>query len=450
MTDRRHVVIVGAGVAGLAAAAKLGEAGFSVVVLEARDRIGGRVFTDHDRTTGAPIELGAEFIHGLPAEIWQPLQAQEAEITEVAGQSWCVTSDGLAPCKFFNHVDKILEKMHDSIPDESFASFLNREFPNHAHDPHLEEAKRRAIGYVSGFNAADPDLVGVHWLVQGMRAEEKIEGYRAFRSRNGYEDLISAFQKRTAGHDVKISTSTVVEQIRWRPDQVEVLARNEETSVDLSAKRVLVTLPLAVLKAPAGQIGAVEFIPVLPPEKIASFEKIETGKVVRVVLRFRERFWERITTKHGPRKSLAGMSFLFSQDEMFPTWWTMMPKKSPIITGWAPFRSAERMAGLEAASVADEALKVWQRLLGCSFAELKASLEQAHFHDWQTDPFSRGAYTYGKVGSDGAQQALGAPVANALFFAGEATDVTGNNGTVHGAIASGYRAAREIIGSTGT
>src|SRR6478752_10512840 len=180
MTDQKNVVIVGAGLAGLAAAAKLGEAGFSVVMLEARDRIGGRVFTQHD-SAGAPIELGAEFIHGLAPEIWEPLQEQGAEVVEVEGQSWCVKRDGLAPCKFFRRVDKILEKMDDSLRDESFLSFLNREFPNAERDPQLEEAKQHAVSYVSGFNAADPTLVGVHWLVQGMRAEEQLQGHRAFR-----------------------------------------------------------------------------------------------------------------------------------------------------------------------------------------------------------------------------------------------------------------------------
>jgi monoamine oxidase len=72
-------------------------------------------------------------------------------------------------------------------------------------------------------------------------------------------------------------------------------------------------------------------------------------------------------------------------------------------------------------------------------------LGAAYFHDWQNDPFSRGAYSYGAVGSDGAQEALGRPIESTLFFAGEATDTTGNNGTVHGAIASGRRAAKEIL-----
>ena len=78
-------------------------------------------------------------------------------------------------------------------------------------------------------------------------------------------------------------------------------------------------------------------------------------------------------------------------------------------------------------------------------SDLESCLEAASFHDWQSDPFSRGAYSYAKVGADGAQKALGAPVENTLFFAGEATDTSGHNGTVNGAIASGYRAAAEII-----
>jgi len=84
-------------------------------------------------------------------------------------------------------------------------------------------------------------------------------------------------------------------------------------------------------------------------------------------------------------------------------------------------------------------------LLNIATEELEPLLEAAYFHDWQSDPFSRGAYSYGKVGADGAQEALGRPVEKTLFFAGEATDTTGRNGTVDGAVASGRRAAAEIL-----
>jgi len=447
MRNRKEIVIIGAGIAGLAAAKELGAAGFSVLVLEARDRIGGRIFTQKDATSEFPIELGAEFIHGLVPEIFEPLLENGSEITEVEGQSWCVAPEGLAPCKFFPQVDAILEKMNDAAPDESFLAFIERCFPNPDHEQKLEEAKRRAIAYVSGFNAADPGLVGTHWLVRGMRAEEKVEGHRAFRSGNGYEDLLNAFRKRIATSKATIQTNTIVERINWKPGQAEVTVHNSNSQAKsvLTTSNVLITATLGVLKAASGELGAIEFVPQLPAEKIASLEKLEMGKIVRVVLQFRDRFWEGITPRNDSPKSLSEMSFLFSEDELFPTWWTSMPKKLPIITGWAAFRSAEQLGRLDRSQIIKRSLETLASLVGANLNVIENRLQAAYFHDWQSDPFSRGAYSYGKVGANAAQKELAAPVANTLFFAGEATDTTGSNGTVHGAIASGYRAAKEII-----
>ena len=122
-----------------------------------------------------------------------------------------------------------------------------------------------------------------------------------------------------------------------------------------------------------------------------------------------------------------------------------MPEKLPIITGWAPFRCAERLSGKDRSFVIDHALQTLSGLLHTDSTQLAQWLEAAYFHDWQNDPFSRGAYSYGPVGADEAQRALASPLHNTLFFAGEATDTTGHNGTVHGAIASGVRAAREVL-----
>lgn len=126
-----------------------------------------------------------------------------------------------------------------------------------------------------------------------------------------------------------------------------------------------------------------------------------------------------------------------------------MPEHAPIITAWAPARSAELLAGLNKDEVVGKAVETLGSVLGTGGAEIRSQLAAAYFHDWDSDPFSRGAYSYVKAGGEGYQSILGAPVENTLFFAGEATDVTGHNGTVHGAIASGARAAREILAALG-
>jgi monoamine oxidase len=441
----RTVVVIGAGIAGLAAASKLGSVGFSVRILEARNRIGGRIFTTKDHASGMMVPLGAEFIHGRPEEIWQPLQKSGIKIEEVRGEAWCVSEKGLHPCDLSSEIDSVLNRMDDSLPDVSFLSFLENQFGNSTEDQELQAAKERALGYVSGFNAADPAKVGVHWLVQGMRAEERNGGQRTFRSEERYADLIEIFHRQLAAHDVRIDTDTVVNRVHWSRGHAEVMAHGTEGACCFTAPQVVVTLPLSLLKASPGETGVVQFVPALPRSKLDALDKLEMGKVIRIVLRFRQRFWDNISPA-GEEESLSDMSFLFSEDEWFPTWWTSMPQRLPTMTGWAAFRPAERLSGQDSSFVVQRSLETLERQLGVPARKLEDLLESVFFHDWQSDPFSRGAYSYGKVGSDGAQRCLSAPLENTLFFAGEATDVMGNNGTVHGAIASGYRAAEEILG----
>ncbi|PYX55116.1 MAG: FAD-dependent oxidoreductase [Acidobacteria bacterium] len=436
------IVIIGAGAAGLAAATELGQAGLAVSILDARNRIGGRIFTLSDPVCHAPVELGAEFIHGRPPEIWDLLKKRRVRVKEVDGDNWCVQSGHLGKCDFFSEVDEILKQMDDQTPDESFVDFLKHCCRQSKTNRRLQEAKERALSYVTGFNAADPSQVSVHWLLKGMRAEERIEGDRAFRAQHGYADLIEIFQKQLLNAGVSIQLGIKVDSIHWRPGNVEVRANG---STSFAAPRVLITLPLGVLRASTEENGAVRFAPDLPRQKKRALSKLAMGKVIRVTLRFRERFWVRLPKdRRKGSKTLAKMSFLFSQDDCFPTWWTTMPERLPIITGWAPFRCAERLSGQNEAFVVEQSLQTLNRLLGVSTQELESLLQHAYFHDWQNDPFSRGAYSHAKVGGDGAQAALASPIENTLFFAGEATDISGHNGTVHGAIASGRRAASEI------
>jgi len=441
------VIILGAGVAGLAAAIELSRGGLAVAILEARDRIGGRIFTQPS-AGGSPVELGAEFVHGLSPEIWQPFQEHHVPLTELSGENWCVRRGQLCACDFFAQADRILSKMDDSGPDESFLQFLRRAFPESDRDPELQEAKEWAIGYVSGFNAADSADVSVHWLVAQMRADGQIEGDRAFRPANGYETLLKIFSGSLKDAGVPVQLSTPVQQIRWHHGGVEIRAGKQGSEMSFIAPRALITLPLGVLQASPPLEGAVSFIPDLPPAKAEAFQNLAMGKVVRLTLEFRRPFWENISAKCGrDSTTLSNLSFLLSRNPAFPTWWTMLPERRPVITGWAPAMSAVEVSRAGEEEAVNKALATLSELLRFEKSEMEELLENSYFHDWQRDPYSRGAYSYARVGGAKASRALGAPVDDTLFFAGEATDVSGHNGTVHGAIASGKRAAAEILRS---
>jgi len=447
------IVVIGAGVSGLAAAIDLTRAGMNIEILEARDRIGGRICTQQDPTLPHPIELGAEFVHGLAPEIWLPVQQHNLKVTEVEGGLWCSIDQKLEKCDFFSQADKILSGMDDKHPDESFLDFLARRFP----DDHHSEAKDWATRYVTGFNAAKPQELSVHWLVHNRQAEEQIAGDRAFRIVGGYQRLVDLFAQElaetggsTVGASAPLQLSTIVRELQWREGEVRIEAQTPRGSRIIESPRVLITLPLGVLQSRE----FMRFDPELPNDKQQALDHLVMGKVIRVTLCFREAPWEHASrvdpiswsdTEHAAFADLTNLSFLFSNDDYFPTWWTQMPERLPIITGWSPAKCAERMAGMTEGRIIDKALESLGNLLGLEKASLNSQLNAAYLHNWDTDPFSCGAYSYVKAGGEGCQATLASPVRNTLFFAGEHTDTTGHNGTVHGAIASGRRAAKEIL-----
>ena len=434
------VIVVGAGIAGLSSALALTRAGVKVALLEARGRTGGRIFTLWDDALNSPIEVGAEFIHGRPPQIWNMLDELKITPKEISGENWCFADHELRPCDFFGEVEDLLGKMDEEAPDESFLSFVQRCCPEERFDP----AKKWATGYITGFHAADPAQISVHSIIKSSKADEKIHGERAYRIPAGYQVLIGHFTDELKRANVPIHLQTIVEEISWSKAKVRARARRDDGPVTFESTKALITLPLSVLQAKAGESGAVRFSPELPQAKNCALQNLAMGKAGRVVLRFRERFWDNLRPTH-PAKGLSDLCFLFSREPWFPTWWTAMPQKTPVITGWAPFPDAAQLAGKSVDLVISMALQALGGLLGVSANDLEKLLERGYWHDWEADPFSRGAYSYVKVGGDNAQRDLGAPVESTLYFAGEGTDDTGHNGTVHAALASGQRAAREIL-----
>ncbi|HEV2459069.1 MAG TPA: FAD-dependent oxidoreductase, partial [Ktedonobacterales bacterium] len=165
--------------------------------------------------------------------------------------------------------------------------------------------------------------------------------------------------------------------------------------------------------------------------------------------RFREPFWDPDHVKASPLPTLPRLSFLFSDDAVVPTWWTSYPLRTPMLTAWVGGPRAERLAAKPADAIADQAVAALARVLGVDRRELESQLEGWYVHDWSVDPYARGAYSWVRAGGIDAPGRLAAPVEDTLFFAGEATDESGNTGTVHAALAEGTRAAGAVIARLG-
>jgi monoamine oxidase len=437
-----EVVIVGAGIAGLAAARRLAHNGARVCLLEARERVGGRIWTQqlpHGQGDGAiPIELGAEFIHGLPQESWDLVREAGLSTYELEGQSLQFVDGALQRPDPSSYGFSVLDEMQrwlDAQPpgfDLSFAQYLERAPPADEHQ------RQRAISFVEGFNAADSRLISIASLNAQQHAEDAVQGDRIFHVRDGYARLpgFLSQQFQRAGGTVMLGHR--VDRIDWKAGEVTMSGQGGEgTLFRLRAPRAVITLPLGVLQA-----GSVEFSP-LPRAALEAAGQLAFGPVMRMTLVFREAFWR----SADPRRvspdvaaALQELRFLFATGETPRTWWTPAPNRAPLITAWV---GGPRVLTLREPWL-DQCLETLARIMNRSQSELRELLISAHSHDWQADPYARGAYSYVRAGGLAASQRISEPIEQTLFFAGEHTDLSFNWGTVHGALRSGLRAAHQI------
>jgi len=441
VTSDSDVLIAGAGVAGLAAAQKLTAAGQRVTILEARDRIGGRVFT-HPASREFPIEMGAEFIHGKPPEIFDWIEQKHLPVNELDGEFWYTENGKLCTDEFPAERSRVFERMEKYRgPDISFRRFLD-EFCNDL----PSEEKQWAASYVAGFHAANTELISLRSIVEGEKAEEEIEGERQFRFSQGYGSLIDIMRQAIDPGLCQWRLNHVASEVRWRGGEVEIEGHSPagEPLPRQRAQKAIITLPLGVLQLPAGTQGAVLFSPPLEKKREA-LSQLAMGTAVHVTLVFREAFWHDAALTRTPR-GLRRMLFLFSDNPWFPTWWSKLPAGTRALTAWCAGPRAQQYCGQPTTFVEQNAAEALGQMLGVDSKRIASSLEAAYFHDWQADPFCRGGYSYVMAGgNEKAQRELAAPMENTLFFAGEATNSRGHHATVHGAIASGYRAAAEVL-----
>jgi monoamine oxidase len=440
MPEAHDVVVIGAGMAGLACVQKLTEASTDLLLLEAANRVGGRVRTDFAVGRGLPCEIGAFMIHGkrVITHEWMRefgLHARSLPTMRRA-RFWCNGRVERLPLPgnifhrtiglraFYQGGISLPRKLKEyDGPDLSLGEFLKRERV-------LPGARSIVELLYAHLSAANADDVGVRGPGSEAALADEEFFYTNFHVVEGYEALLSGRMTPLRDH---LRLKTRVTSIHRSRDGVRLEAEVNGASEEFLAKRAVVTLPLGILKA-----DAVAFDPPLPEDKQEAIRRIAFGDVIVVALRLRG---GNLVDRLGDFGVLYGRGA-----SSFHRLYVGIRNPPPILSAFTSGREARRRAALDDEGVVQATLEELKSILPAGVDP--GEVEDYAIARWTHDPFVRGGYSYLPIGADLRHRlALAAPVDGVLFFAGEATHTAGEPATVHGAIETGYRAAQEVAQS---
>ena len=415
---KQSLLIIGAGAAGLMAAKEL-SGKFDITIIEAQNRIGGRI--NSILWQGNMIESGAEFIHGkLPVTL---------KLLNRAGIKYSPV-DGKMIRKENNHFieqedmvegwNKLLKKMKAVKGDMTMLIFLDKFYPEEKY----ASFRKHIISYTEGFDLADIKYVSIKSLYK----EWKAEGELNYRITGGYSLLIEYLSSKVTNKGCRLLTGKVIKEVQWRKDNVTVYTQEEES---FTADKILITVPLGVLQKTGINDTSLVFTPPVD-EYISAAGKIGSGAVIKSVLIFKNIFWDKEA------------SFYFSDERVFPTWWTQSPFESPMLTGWSGGPKAAILSGQTHEMILQEALTSLAAIFNKPVKALEDELLHAEIYNWQQDNFACGGYSYETPESFSAKEILNTPVQKTVFFAGEALYSGSHPGTVEAALESGKKAAKAI------
>lgn len=416
-------IIIGAGAAGLAAGRMLHEAGSSILMLEARDRIGGRIHTNYD-FAAIPIEFGAEFIHGDHAVTMDLVKAAGLHILPVVRMGNLRWSDGKSPAlpllQLPDHLRETLTALlqaYEQLPhvslsqDISLADYLRgRGWSG--------DALAAADVLLAQTCCASIESLSCYDLIREMKVDTA--GHGESRIREGYGKLLDWYRA-----DYLIQFNTLVQEIQWGNGSIRIISDGQV----YQARTCIITVPVSIL-----QNGTIRFSPSLSPEKQWAISAFRMEAATKLIYRFRERLWNENLTFMAH----AGLT---------ARWWTPSYRRDEdaIIACYITAERAQKIDAMDEAAALDIGLQELSTLLGIPLGELQTALVASKRVAWAADPLALGGYAHVPSGMTECRPLLARPEGNRLFFAGEATAYDTNPQTVHGAIESGWRAARECI-----
>jgi monoamine oxidase len=418
-----HIIVIGAGAAGLMAAREFGRAGKRVTILEARDRCGGRIDPLPAAEFGYRAEGGAEFVHGEAPVTRRLLGDAGLSLLPLEGARWTVRNGAFSrdetPERNSDALDRVLSEL---ASDMSVTTFLDRYFAGEEFAPLRQSVVRMVMGY----DAADPDRASVLALRdEWMHSERSAQG----RVVGGYGPMIDFLvaECRKQGSDLHLRAA--VSAIDTTDGGVWVRCADGSS---YSADAAILTVPVPLLQEIALAPGM--------RDKVAAATQLGFGNVIKLLLRFRSHWWTSIKDKN-----LSDLMFVIS-DAAVPVWWTQRPTEHAVLTGWLGGPPTGSLADLDEAQLIEAGLASLAQVFGLSKPQLKTELVAARAIDWGKDPFARGAYSYATLATRRVQAELSASDGSAILLSGEALYQGRDMGTVEAALSSGLETARTLLG----
>jgi monoamine oxidase len=420
----QQILIVGAGAAGWMAARELLAAGRLVTLLEASEKSGGRICNRILPGFDQPVEEGAEFVHGsLPLTLGILAEAgiryyhSAGRMLQFNAGSW---TSGEGNSAGWSELARRMALLRD---DMTVDGFLMKYF----RAAKYRELRRSVRGFSDGFDLADPSRTNLFGLRKEWLAEE--EGQ--FRIEGGYQALVDFLEKQCISMGATLELGQAVKKLSWRRGQVEALTSDGRRYAGSAA---LLTVPLSIWQLEPGLLESIYFDPALP-ELHRWARQIGFGRVIKVILQFREPFWE---------KRKRDMGFLLS-DQLIPTWWTHLPERRNTLTAWIGNSRAEALSGADPESLIFLSLHSLSAVFGLEITELRQLQTAFHVANWQEKAHIRGGYSFSTLESEAAIRQMAEPIQETLFLAGEAIYAGDSPGTVEAALASGREAADRIL-----
>jgi len=416
---KSDVIIIGAGAAGLMAARELSARGKSVVVLEARERIGGRICPLSVEEFGYQAEGGAEFVHGEAPVTYALAREAGIAITTPQGR-WHNVSTARQP-QPAEYTEALKKALHQLEEDMSVSQFLEEYFSGEQYSDFRDSIR----GRIEGYDAGDASRASAFALRDALLSPSiSKQGIL----KDGYSPLVRFLESEARTHKTEIFLEKEVKGVRLEKDGVEISCADGST---YRAAQALVTVPLPL-------IGEIAFTPAIP-EYVGAAGVIGFGTVIKILLRFKDKWWE------AQGEEFKDLYFLFS-DEVIPTWWTQHPSENATLTGWLAGPEAAILSVYTDAELLDLALESLAHIFNLSKDVVRADLVASKVLNWQNDPYARGAYSYTTPETKRAVEVLRTPLAGRLFFAGEALSLGEGSTTVEGALDSGKETAARMLG----